>query len=156
LARFYPPAYFDLLDRADATEPVNRLAIRYYYGVESLGRSRLARALFSLLSSRILSGLMTPWGRNRLLDVGCGTGATIDTYRRLGWTVCGIDSSPDAVAAARARDLPVHFGDIFDARFDRLRRRVAQPFHRARREPIAALQRATSCVAGAITHAQCA
>jgi 2-polyprenyl-3-methyl-5-hydroxy-6-metoxy-1,4-benzoquinol methylase len=116
---FYPPAYYGWLDgpARNLDKRINRLAIRFYYGVESRGRSRMLRRVFSALSGRILSGLMTPWGGNRLLDIGCATGTVLDTYRRLGWRVAGIDQSAEAVALARARGLPVHCGDVFSAPF---------------------------------------
>jgi SAM-dependent methyltransferase len=116
---FYPPAYFARLAGVarDLDKPINRLAIRFYYGVDSRTRSRVLRHLFAALSGRILSGLMTPCGGNRLLDVGCATGANLDVYRRLGWRVAGIERSADAATQARARNLRVHCGDVFDAPF---------------------------------------
>jgi SAM-dependent methyltransferase len=119
IAGFYPPAYYAHLEGPprNLDKPINRLALRYYYGTGSAGRSRLLRWIFAALSGRILAGVLPPWGDNRLLDVGCGTGALLDLYRRLGWEVAGIDRSPDAVAAARGRGLPVHLGDVFDASF---------------------------------------
>lgn len=119
LASFYPPAYFARLDGPPRKldKRINRLAIRYYYGVESRGRSRVMRHLFAALSGRVLAGILPVHGAARLLDVGCGTGAALDTYRRLGWQVAGIDQSADAVTHARARGLRVHHGDVFDAPF---------------------------------------
>lgn len=119
ISTFYPPAYFTRLEgpQRNLDKHINRLAIRYYYGADSRGRSRLLRALFAALSGRVLPGIMPPHGSNRLLDIGCGTGATLDTYRQLGWHVAGIDRSADAIALARGRGLRVHHGDVFDATF---------------------------------------
>lgn len=119
IAAFYPPAYFARLEspRRNLDKQINRLAIRYYYGVASRGRSRVMRRLFAALSGRVLAGILPPHGAARLLDIGCGPGAVLDTYRQLGWEVAGIDQSADAVARARGRGLRVHHGDVFDAPF---------------------------------------
>jgi SAM-dependent methyltransferase len=63
-------------------------------------------------------------GATTLLDVGCGTGAHLAEFERLGFTVAGIDADPKMVALARSRlpDARIDFADMttFDlgARFD--------------------------------------
>jgi 2-polyprenyl-3-methyl-5-hydroxy-6-metoxy-1,4-benzoquinol methylase len=150
ISTFYPPEYFTRLEgpRRNFDKRINQLAIRYYYGVDSRGRSRILRALFAALSGRVLAGTMPPHGCNRLLDIGCGTGATLDTYRRLGWHVAGIDRSSDAIALARGRGLRVHHGDVFDAAFGAefdvvLLSHVIEHV----RDPVAVLTRAATFVA---------
>lgn len=51
-------------------------------------------------------------GRNRLLDVGCGSGGLMERTRGLGWEVEGTEVDPRASAAARGRGLTVHDGDL--------------------------------------------
>ena len=97
---------------------VNRLAIKYFYGVDSVTRSRLACTVFRVLSGRIMNGIREPHGANRLLDVGCGSGQLVEVYRALGWRVCGIEINPRACAACREKGLQVHQGTVFDAPFD--------------------------------------
>lgn len=94
---------------------INRFAVRYYYGRESLRRSRALRALLRVFSSRIMADLCEAHGECRLLDVGCGAGGLMERHRELGWTVFGIEFSPAASAACRARGLEVHQGTVFDA-----------------------------------------
>jgi SAM-dependent methyltransferase len=59
-----------------------------------------------------------------LLDVGCGTGAHLAEFERLGFTVAGIDADPKMVALARSRlpDARIDFADMttfdLDTRFD--------------------------------------
>ena len=76
---------------------------------------RWLRAALRPLSARVLHGVLEPFGGNRLLEIGCGAGAELVVYRRLGWQVEGIE--PDRRAAARcwARGLPVHAGTLADA-----------------------------------------
>ncbi len=51
----------------------------------------------------------------RALDVGCGRGDLGAWLIARGWTVAGVEPSPGAAAAARARGLDVHVGVLADA-----------------------------------------
>lgn len=51
-------------------------------------------------------------GANRLLDIGCGSGAFLALARTAGWEVEGLDFDPGAVETARQRGLVAHQGDI--------------------------------------------
>ena len=53
----------------------------------------------------------------RLLDVGCGNGATMVTLQERGWRVRGIDFDPKAVAAAQTNGLDVSLGGLLEHRF---------------------------------------
>jgi SAM-dependent methyltransferase len=46
---------------------------------------------------------LPPFGRRRMLDVGCGAGSYLQDMQRLGWEVYGVDLSPIAVHAAGKR-----------------------------------------------------
>jgi 2-polyprenyl-3-methyl-5-hydroxy-6-metoxy-1,4-benzoquinol methylase len=94
---------------------VNRLAIRYLYGVESARRPAWQRAVARALAVRVLRGIHEPHGAGRLLDIGCGAGGLLETYRQLGWSAAGIENDPHATAACRRRGLSVHEGTVFDA-----------------------------------------
>lgn len=50
----------------------------------------------------------------RLLDVGFGAGAFLETARLAGWEACGIDPDPEVVANARQRGLEVSCSRIED------------------------------------------
>jgi 2-polyprenyl-3-methyl-5-hydroxy-6-metoxy-1,4-benzoquinol methylase len=119
IPELYPSDYLSIINswKRDLDKPVNRLAIKYLYGVDSVSRPRLARAIFRLLSGRIMHGIREPHGANRLLDVGCGSGELLDVYRSLGWQVCGIEISQQAGAVCREKGLDVHQGTVFDAPF---------------------------------------
>ena len=46
-------------------------------------------------------------GAGRCLDVGCGTGVSIEAAAELGWSMVGVDVSPDLLEVARRRGLAV-------------------------------------------------
>jgi 2-polyprenyl-3-methyl-5-hydroxy-6-metoxy-1,4-benzoquinol methylase len=48
----------------------------------------------------------------RLLEVGCGSGATLQRMERMGWGVTGLDFDGGAVANARSRGLDVRHGQL--------------------------------------------
>jgi 2-polyprenyl-3-methyl-5-hydroxy-6-metoxy-1,4-benzoquinol methylase len=119
VAEFYPADYSPhrLRPKRDADKVINRLAIRYFFGVDSRGHSRLLRWVFRVLSGRIMKGIREPIGATRLLDVGCASGNLLARYRALGWTVRGIETNSRACAVCRQRGLDVHQGTVFDAPF---------------------------------------
>jgi SAM-dependent methyltransferase len=53
----------------------------------------------------------------KFLDLGCGSGAFVDTMRRRGWTSCGVEISPQASAAGRACGIEIHCGPLEQAGF---------------------------------------
>src|SRR5262245_54125074 len=66
--------------------------------------------------------LLAPRGGERILDIGCGEGALTEKIAASGAAVVGIDTSPDMVAAARARGLDARLINAeelaFDSEFD--------------------------------------
>lgn len=61
--------------------------------------------------------LRAPAARSRVLDVGCGSGVLLARMQSLGWQVEGVEVDPGGVAAARARGVTVHQGQLADAKF---------------------------------------
>ncbi len=61
-----------------------------------------------------------PRGRNRLLDIGCGSGEFLTLARSRGWSVEGVEVSQRGAAMARRRGLVVHTAvdDLPDAAYD--------------------------------------
>jgi SAM-dependent methyltransferase len=51
-------------------------------------------------------------GRPRWVDLGCGQGEFCTILREWGWDVEGVDASPDAVEACRARGIDVTLADV--------------------------------------------
>ena len=49
----------------------------------------------------------------KLLDIGCGTGCYINPWRKKGFTVYGIDSSPSMIALARTKNENNDYADTF-------------------------------------------
>lgn len=50
--------------------------------------------------------------KGRLLEVGCGSGATLKSMKELGWQVEGVDFDAAAVEQARRKGLTVHLGTL--------------------------------------------
>ncbi|MBI2821106.1 MAG: class I SAM-dependent methyltransferase [Acidobacteria bacterium] len=117
IPHFYPDDYPPHRDPSpwNRDKLARRLAIRYFYGVDSTTHSPLMRSIFRLLSGRVLRDLCEPRGAARLLDVGCGSGGLLAQHSTLGWSVYGIESDPRACLVCRAAGLPVHQGTLFDA-----------------------------------------
>lgn len=65
----------------------------------------------------LLDRLESLRGEGRLLEVGCASGLLLKRARERGWSVTGVELSPEAVAQARARGLTVHQGTLHDAAF---------------------------------------
>lgn len=69
-----------------------------------------------------LLDLLAPKPGERVLDLGCGDGTLTLRLQEAGCDVLGVDSSPDQVAAARARGLRAEVADghalPFQAQFD--------------------------------------
>lgn len=65
---------------------------------------------------------LAPVAGERILDLGCGDGALTEQLVAAGAEVKGVDSSPEFVAAARARGFDVEVGDgralAFEGEFD--------------------------------------
>ncbi len=91
--------------------------------------SQVKNRYFLDLEINLLMGLLSPEKGQRILDIGCGTGISLEPFLGKGLNLTGIDSSPDMLARASkkfenrvvlqkgfAEDLP--FDDnSFDAAF---------------------------------------
>ncbi len=103
-----------------------RRALREGYAAQMLGYprprlwlGRLIGPLLGLLPKRRESTLYQwfylPAQRDgRVLEVGCGAGAQLETLRDGGWQAVGVDFDPQAADVARAKGLEVLVGDVRD------------------------------------------
>jgi ubiquinone/menaquinone biosynthesis C-methylase UbiE len=69
---------------------------------------------YDALEKELLSSLLRPAGRRRLLEIGCGTGHFTRWFRDLGWRAWGLDIEPRMLARARGHSP----GDIIYCRGD--------------------------------------
>ncbi len=100
------------------------LGVRFGYN-KGVGPSW--RALFSPLALLHPGGtdeldsaamyLRSPVGSAKVLDVGCGSGVLLARMKSLGWEAEGVELDSGGVAAARARGVTVHQGQLADAKF---------------------------------------
>ncbi|MEX2150242.1 MAG: class I SAM-dependent methyltransferase [Steroidobacteraceae bacterium] len=65
----------------------------------------------AFMDQHVMRGLPAA-ARGELLDVGCGNGAFLKLAASAGWSVCGIDTDPAAIAVARGEGLDVQIGGI--------------------------------------------
>lgn len=110
------------LSQPPGRAPRLRRALRHGYlnrrfGLSLEGATALGPVLVPLVPGlaarqRRWARLPRPHDGASLLDVGAGAGAAVAHFRRLGWDASGIDIDSEAVAAARASDLPVFEGEI--------------------------------------------
>jgi SAM-dependent methyltransferase len=94
-------------------------------------------------------GVLEPHGSNRLLDVGCGSGALLARHRARGWEVCGVEPNARAVAACRDQGLAVQHADFSSAELPSGHFDVVLLHHVIEhvREPVAALRSAREVLA---------
>ena len=82
--------------------------------------ARTARFVSDLGAAAL--ALLDPAPGERILDLGCGDGALSERIARAGADVVALDSSPEQVAAARARGVAATVGDAaaleFTGEFD--------------------------------------
>lgn len=90
--------------------------------------------------------VLAPKAGERILDLGCGDGALSASLRECGADVIGLDSSPEQVAAARARGIDARLGDgaaiSYDSEFDAVFSNAALHWMRPPRRVIAGVERA--------------
>lgn len=53
----------------------------------------------------------------RLLDVGCGSGSTIQILEQKGWKGVGVDFDKKAIENAKKKNIEVYYGDLFSQSF---------------------------------------
>lgn len=63
---------------------------------------------FTLKQKRNMITKLTSQKTGAILDIGCGTGAFLETMKNTGWNVLGLEPDPSAREKAIARDLDVH------------------------------------------------
>lgn len=120
VGRYYPEDYScHAAYPKKKQSPINRLAIRYHFSVDKPEGGALIRFLFSQLSCVVMKRTLSPFGENRLLDVGCGGGKFLYRHQQLGWHVRGIDFSQNACETCWQQGLKVHHGDVFSADYDK-------------------------------------
>ncbi len=78
--------------------------LRYdpFYGLVLPEHRWVPAPRYLLRRERILSWLRELPGRGELLEVGCGSGAMVEDYRRLGYRCTAVETSPAAFEVARA------------------------------------------------------
>lgn len=76
---------------------------------------RLVQERRTVLYAEFLARHAPAPGRNRLLDVGCGTGAFLEQARRAGWTVLGLEVAESAVDMGLAAGIPMRLGSLVSA-----------------------------------------
>lgn len=117
------PGNRGLLSRIYREGHAAHLALRY--GLEGPRLSAFAwlAAIPFRLSASLRAGADYPLHylagkKGRLLDVGCGNGATVAGASQMGWDAQGLDTDPMAVSASRRRGVNAHLGSLTELSFD--------------------------------------
>jgi SAM-dependent methyltransferase len=118
----HPPGSPGFLRRAIRFVKSAYLADRFNYGPQAGRPLRWFFALPMYLSPhRAELGVPLKYlarqKTGRFLDVGCGSGASLELAQSVGWSAEGVDFDPQAVANARQRGLSVHCGQLSDQGF---------------------------------------
>jgi SAM-dependent methyltransferase len=84
-----------------------------------------------------------------VLDVGCGAGAALDTYRAAGWDTWGVEPDPDAGAVGRRRGHHILTGDFGTVEIPSVRFGLVRFRHSLEHlaDPVAALARGVNSLA---------
>lgn len=100
-------------------EDRERLYPDHYYSYRPAPPRRrpLWRSVGSLREYSKLRGRPLPVGA-RVLEVGCGSGASLDWHLQLGRECHGVEISPQAVALGGTRGIRMHLGELEDAGFE--------------------------------------
>ena len=77
-------------------------------------KEKISRRKIKRLTDEIAG---SPGRSNYLLDIGCGAGSDLRTFRQMGWTVKGIEVNESACDHARQAGLEVFCGTLTQARF---------------------------------------
>jgi len=64
----------------------------------------VSRIVFYAMDRQVLKVLLTI-SRGSILDIGCGIGRSLTKFRRLGFSVVGIDNSPSSIEACSKKGL---------------------------------------------------
>lgn len=114
---FYPVSYLPHQDkmRKGKLSLFKRLLINLFYDAGKSASNSFMGKLFAPLSIFSIRNLFRPHGANRLLEVGCGTGAALKRHQALGWTVKGIEINEKACEICRSKGIAVHCGTLLDA-----------------------------------------
>ena len=98
----------------------SEISDEYYWAFEQRMRGSsesVAERLrgYAELAVPLLNELRTdPGDRSRWVDLGCGKGEFCSLLREWGWDAEGVDGSPGAVEACRARGIDVTLADVLD------------------------------------------
>lgn len=106
IAKFYPDTYSwkeTLTAKSKFTKIIRRLEKIYRYHLLRYETSKLVNV------AKKKAG--------KLLDVGCGAGDRLDIFRRLGFDVHGVETSPSAEYAIKHLGLNVKQGNLFKAHY---------------------------------------
>lgn len=126
LQRFYESKYYEIIRSGQRGQDLKRLM----GGGPAARKERgwLEKTLYADVRSVLDRALPIRKGRRRkILDIGCGSGDFLAFMRKAGWSVCGLDLSPEAARAARRKGIEVMeqpLGELLGA--GRLREGVCQ------------------------------
>jgi|WetSurMetagenome_2_1015567.scaffolds.fasta_scaffold00026_82 SAM-dependent methyltransferase len=81
----------------------------------------LVRLASRCLGEILFQGVLPPpFGKKKVLDVGCGYGRLLDIFKIQGWETYGVEPGKEAAEIAKKNGHHIHFGNLFTAQYEPL------------------------------------
>ena len=105
LRGFYESKYYEIIRSGRRGQDLQRLL----RGGAAARQERgwLQKTLYADVRSFLEESIPRRGARRKILDIGCGTGDFLEFMRSGGWSVSGLDLSPEAARAARRKGIEV-------------------------------------------------
>lgn len=121
IGQFYPTTYYtnkpNDISGIKLKDNLKTLAMSGFYGYPSSKKLNIASKFVASMVGRFIKRNIHYIPQGRVLDVGCGNGTCLTTYKKLGWETFGTEVASDSAALARASGHEIFLGELKDAHY---------------------------------------